>query len=470
MAVETVTDEAYYCELVRPLVAGRKIILTGMPLGAAGPTVELLRWLDAGPVFVLAESRGTGPVPDGIDWYDLGIEAGTAMDALRTSLQKLRHLPSGAAAALDAFDPDRSALVLPSMFNDVPAVAGRSCLAHRPPAWIALEDKVVIDRYWDRWGIDRPPSAVVAATRQALRAAATRFDTGAGTVWAGDAREGWHGGAELTRWVRDDDEARDASEYFAAHCDRVRVTPFLEGIPCSIHGIVLAGAVIALRPLEMVTLRDQGGGGFFYAGAASFWDPSDDDREAMRGVARRAGEGLRAAVGYRGGFTVDGVMTRTGFLPTELNARAGAGLTLVARALPELPLTLLLPAITSGMDLDYRPAALEALIVEGADRRRAGGTWRAVDGTPSMREHEPVVHAAGKWRFARPGERADGHVDTGPGPAGLFVRLLLDGACWPAGAPVGPAAAAFWAFADRALGTSVGPLTAAPDVRSRPAR
>ena len=35
---------------------------------------------------------------------------------------------------------------------------------------------------------------------------AHRLDRGAGTVWAADATEGWHGGAELVRWVRTRDE------------------------------------------------------------------------------------------------------------------------------------------------------------------------------------------------------------------------------------------------------------------------
>ena len=50
-----------------------------------------------------------------------------------------------------------------------------------------------------------------------------------GTVWVGDNREGWHGGAKMLRWVRSRSEGRAAQLFLAEHCDRVRVMPFLEG-------------------------------------------------------------------------------------------------------------------------------------------------------------------------------------------------------------------------------------------------
>ena len=96
--------------------------------------------------------------------------------------------------------------------------------------------------------------------------------------------------------------------------DRVRVMPFLEGIATSIHGIVLPDGVVALRPVEMVTLRR--GHELRYSGCATFWDPPDEIREEMRDVARRVGERLRAEVDFRGAFTVDGVATADG-LPAD---------------------------------------------------------------------------------------------------------------------------------------------------------
>ena len=44
----------------------------------------------------------------------------------------------------------------------------------------------------------------------------------------------WSASAKVSR-----EERADALDFFKSRCDRVRVMPFLEGVPCSIHGIVL---------------------------------------------------------------------------------------------------------------------------------------------------------------------------------------------------------------------------------------
>lgn len=152
----------------------------------------------------------------------------------------------------------------------------------------------------------------------------------------------------MLRWVRRVEEVEEAAAFLGARCDRARVMPFLEGIPCSIHGMVFPGGVASFRPVEMVTLRQPGSGSLRYAGAATFWDPPLADREAMRDLARRVGEGLRERVGYRGAFTVDGVLTAEGFRPTELNPRLGAGLAMIPGDLPELPVTLLDRVLVEG--------------------------------------------------------------------------------------------------------------------------
>ena len=95
--------------------------------------------------------------------------------------------------------------------------------------------------------------------------------------------------------------------------------PFLDGVPCSIHGLVLPDGTAVFRPVEIAILRDAAGRQFVYGGLSTYWDPPPADREEMRDVARRVGEHLRAAYGYRGAFGIDGVLTADGFRPTELN-------------------------------------------------------------------------------------------------------------------------------------------------------
>jgi hypothetical protein len=461
-------------EQLRPVFAGRKVMLTGGPLAALTGTCRRMRELGAERPFVLATGVGTGEVPgaDEAEWCVVELRAPDVLAEIRAAMKLLRLLPAEVADALDRWDPERRALVLSPMFNELPEIAGRRVYGPRRPEWRRLEDKVVVDQLWDDLGVTRAPSAVVAAEPEALRAAAGRLDRGAGTAWAGDARQGFNGGAQLLRWVRGEEDAAEAARFLAERCDRARVMPFLEGIPCSIHGMVFPDGVAAFRPVEMVTLRRPGSTRLHYAGAATFWDPPDEDREVMRDLARRVGAGLRQRVGYRGAFTVDGVLAAEGFLPTELNPRLGAGLATMTRDLPDLPVSLLDRALIEGEPLALAADDLERQVLAAADRTRAGGAWTVTERGPSPPENGaadatrelPVVFEGGACRPAD-GRPADGVLSFGPSGVGGFVRLGLDPARVPAGPPVAPLAVAAFALADERFGTGIGPLEPARAVR-----
>src|SRR6266536_3558928 len=345
-----------YPARLRRFYGGRKLILTGAPLAMLRGTSRMVRSLGAARPFLLAAGVGTGPLPSeeegdrhvlqltapdivsetrtimsllanlpaealaALDRYDpdhealvlsppandLQLTAPDIVSETRTIMSLLANLPAEALAALDRYDPDHEALVLSPPANELRSMAGRRVYAPRRPSWRRLEDKTLIDELWDAHGIRRPPSEVVPATGEAMLAAARRMDRGLGTVWSGDTREGVNGGAVYVRWVRDEWDAAEAVAFFTIHCDRARVVPFIEGVPCSIHGLVLADGVAVLRPVEMITLRPSGSNRLVFAGAATFWDPPEGDREAMRRVAGVVGVALRDQVGYLGAFTVDG--------------------------------------------------------------------------------------------------------------------------------------------------------------------
>jgi hypothetical protein len=437
--------------------------------------VALVRTLGATDVLVIGtEGIGGGPLPDPADATVLPLftpPATSLMEAIHAGLARLNSPTGDILDAVRSFDPRREALVLGNFLGTAPELDGRPVLAYRRPEWLALEDKTRVDELWRRIGIEHAPSVVAPVDRSALLDAATHVDADAGSVWSGDAREGFNGGGEFVRWVRSTTQAEDAVQFFAAHCDRVRVMPFLEGVPCSIHGIVYPDHVAALRPVEMTTLRQRDGmdGGFFYAGCASFYDPPASTRERMRDIARSVGATLRTEVEFRGAFTVDGVVTGESFLPTELNPRMGAGLGLLASGLPDLPVQLLVDALVGGIDLGYQPAELEADLVAGADAHRSGGTWRVVANVgPESRVDVPLAYAEELWRWAASGDATAGRLTTGPSALGTFVRCGFDPDATPVGPSVGKRAAAFWEFADRELGTNVGPLTPAnPDGAAR---
>ncbi|MEZ4473929.1 MAG: hypothetical protein R3F60_24700 [bacterium] len=457
------TDAAWYRDLIAHRIAGRPwICATDVVVTAATAATQLLE-LGASRVLAIGGSRGTGALPDPevVPQIELGTTAPDMMSAIRAAEAALAAVPPEVQARIDAFDPAGEARVITALFSSGAPVGGRAVYGARPAAWQALEDKTVIDDFWDAAGVRRAPCAVV--TPADLPRAAAALDRGAGTVWSGDSREGFNGGASYLRWVRDDAQAADAKAFFADHCDRVRLMPFLEGVPCSIHGIALPGHIVALRPCEMVVFRVPGQATFAYAAAATFWDPPAEHRDAMRAIARRVGAHLQATVAYRGAFTVDGVLTRDGFLPTELNPRYGAGLGVMAAGMPDLPLYLLHLAIAEGEPVDFRPHDLEALLLDVADRERRGMGHRLVKRPITDQRAVEVTRGADGWRPVAEGEPAQARLSLGPSPVGGFLRAVLDPST-PPSAPAAPRIAELLTWASDHWDLDVGPLEAAVDV------
>ena len=138
------------------------------------------------------------------------------MPRMRHSLAALADPPAELRAGLDAFDPDREAVVLATFLNESPSLDGRPIVAHRRPAWVALEDKTTVDDLLDRAGVARARSIVVPVADAA--AARHALDAGHGTVWAADSsrglprrRPGHALGRRRRRCRRRDGRARGAS-------------------------------------------------------------------------------------------------------------------------------------------------------------------------------------------------------------------------------------------------------------------
>ncbi|HDK45213.1 MAG TPA: hypothetical protein ENG94_02915 [Actinobacteria bacterium] len=460
-------DTEYYQDLIRPLVEGRKFILAGAVLAGYPMLVKQLRSLGAARPFIVASSRGTGEVPleEDAEWAILDLTASDVIEDIRVTAAALANLAPKVEVAIDAWDPEGSAVMLGQPFYMGTHIAGRSVWGRRRPEWEALEDKVRADAVWDAAGIARVPSEVVAAASDELSLGHHWLDRSLGTAWAGDAKEGFNGGAVYLRWIRNAADADEACVFFAEHCDRVRVMPFLEGIPCSIHGMVFPDTVIAFRPCEMITLRPESGNRLHYGGAATFWDPPDADRVAMRDAARRVGEVLREAVGYRGGFTVDGVMTEEGFRPTELNTRTGAAIAGILAGVRDLPFGMIQRALIEGEPLEYRPRELERLIVDSADEHRSGGALATVDRHQAETDTRHLVAAGDGYREAREGEEPEATLEFGPGALGGFVHFRPDPERTPVGPSLAPRAAAALAIADEIWNLDIGRLSPARSVR-----
>jgi hypothetical protein len=439
------------------LVEGRKVIVAGGPTAMWTSDVATFRELGAAEVFVVAtEGTGVGPQPPDTPSVVVERIAGDTMTQLRAAQRVLANPPPDVAAAIEAFDPDRSAVVFGNFLTETPTLCGRPLVAHRRPTWVALEDKTRLHEVLDRAGVAQASSAVVPVGDAASSWRA--FDHGSGAVLAADASEGFHGGGALTRWVADDIEAAATVAELAPRCTTVRLMPFLDGIATSVHGIVLPDGVVALRPVELITLRQ--GRRLLYSGCATFWDPPVAVRDEMRDAARRVGEVLCRDVDFRGAFTLDGVATRDGFRPTELNPRFGAGLAVITLGLTDLPLTLVLDLVVAGRPLPISAGELEAEILSDADASRTGATARLHVHTPERIERRPAVFDGATWRWAVDGEEPDGIAGAGFG----YARLDLEGGRTPVGESVGPRSAAYWRFYDEQYDAGIGSLEAPPDV------
>ena len=460
--------EAQAGDILGRVVRGRRIILAGeVAAGTTGRVTEL-RGLGAVRFLVIASGRGTGPLPEGDDVELFVADEGPAPDLVSGFRRQERLLANPSAALVEAiarFDPDREALVLAAPFLAVFSVAGRPVYGGRRPEWVRLEDKAVTDDVLVGAGVAVPDHEIVPAAADDLERASARLDRGDGTVWAGDARDGFNGGAVFVRWVRDCDDRAEALEFFTRRCARVRVAPFVEGIPCSIHGFVTDACVAAFRPVELVTLRSPRIPQLRYAGAATYWDPPPEDRDVMRDAARRVGAELRRRAAFRGAFTVDGILSADGWVATECNPRFGAGLGYTATVCPRLRLGLLQHAIVAGDGEALDAGALERTVVAAADATRWGGTWTASTHPVQVVGPLPLTGDETRYRRCAPGEPADVTLECGKGPTGGFVRGVFVRERTPVGESVARRAAAVLAFADEYVGSGFGPLSAPRSVR-----
>ena len=459
----------FWRQALAPIFKDKKIIITGEVVASILPRARMLRELGAQSTFMLAtEGTGTGEPPSDDDdpWTTLNLPAAEDLtQAIEQSNRALESLPMEAIAKIESFDPGNEAVVVGTFLHEPASVADRPSLAYRKPEWLALDDKTVIDQLWDEVGIPREPYRVIEVDESKITEAMQELDKGGGVVLSGDARDGAGGGATGVKWITSSSDINRSIGYFQKHCDRLRVMPFLEGIPCSIHGMVFDDYIAAFRPVEMMVLRKQDTNEFFYAGTSTYWDPEPSDREDMRTTAKRVGAVLKTKVDYRGIFTMDGVMTEAGFRPTELNPRSGAGIKPLIAAISDLPLELLAQASVSGAKLDYRPQELEQFILENADKSRGGGTWKALSKKLPPLTNKPIKLTEHGWEWSDDEDNNDGTVSIGPGPLGSFVRLSLKSSSVPVGSSFAPLAQSFWALIDKDFNAEIGELDIASVVR-----
>jgi len=454
-----------YKALFNAKLAAHKWIVCSDVAVVFTPLIQVFTEVGAPRPLLLAGTEGTGELPDPqlADLVILGTGGDTMLGGIREFHAALRDLPSKALARIEAWDPAGEALVLQTFLDTRYPVAGRRPWGGRPEAWLALEDKMVVDDLWDAAGVSRAPAEIVAATTIDLIAASKRVDRGAGVVWAADNSEGWHGGAEYTRHVPDLDDADEAVDFMASHARQVRVMPFLEGVPCAIHGVVFPNFVATFRPAEMVVFREGNTNRFRYASCSTSWDPPATDRRAMQSTARRVGDHLRDEYDFKGAFTVDGVLTSDGFLPTELNPRYGAGIgTIAARS--GMPLLGFSRMLIEGEGDDLDGEEIERLVTEAADATRNLGGFVITESVADSTTEHRVMWDGSSVKEVPEGEPTNATITRGPSSLGSMTRFVLDPDAIPVGELAAPIVAQGLSYADRKWDLGLGELIPATDV------
>lgn len=419
--------------------------------------VATLREWGAAGVMVVAAVEGVGELPDPPVFYTR-TSGPTIMAGLRAFDFSIANPSASVTAAVDKFDPLGEALVLTSPFSVLTEAFGRAVYGPRPPVQSALEDKMVVDDIWDASGIPRAPSEIVVVADAV--AASRRVAGPFGSVWVADNKEGWHGGTDYVRWVATEADEAEAADWYSVRADRVRVMPFLDGIPCSIHGWVTHNGIAVTRPMELLVLRRTDQTGFVYAGFANFWDPPNRFREAMRSAARAVGEHLIARVGYRGPYGIDGVLTSAGFLPTELNPRATAGHIGPAQAAGLMAEAIARAQLAGDLELDAD--WLEETLLHAGDSQRGGRALMSL-AEPLPDRKIDVAFIDGKVAVADEKHR-QATIGTGTSPQGGIVLVRFDQERIPHGPSVAPLAVAALGFARDKWDLPIPPVEAAPDL------
>lgn len=428
---------------------------------AAGATrmVERMRDQGAGEIMIVAAFDGVGEVPTVDRIHYTRASGDSIMQGVRAYVRSIDEPSDSLLRAVDQFDPDGTALVLNAGFSRSTTLFGRTCYGSAKPEWRDLEDKMIADELWDAAGVNRAPSAIVAIAEAPT--ASEKLQSDLGTVWAGDNKEGWHGGGEYVRWVRDANDQADALEWFSDHADRVRVMPFLDGLPCSIHGIITDNGIAVFNPVELTILRHSDRAALYYAQGANFWNPPNAVRDEMRDAARSVGDLLSDRYGYVGAFGIDGICTKNGFRPTEMNPRISLGHGVHALA-AEIPIGDIERGLIAG-DLTIDASDLERTVLDAAQTKRRGGAMFHLDGNyPEAKTGFRIVDG-GAIAVDTEGSN-DGTMEIGETAFGSAIFAQFDRDSTPIGPSIAPRAVAILNLARDLWNVQVPDLAAAPDL------
>lgn len=433
---------------MRPKLAGEKTVVFCSHGADAPHWRHLLAAAQTDDVLVLA--------------FDDSLAALLSPSGNRTAAQLLadRHAllatlatDSPLSTLVDQFDPDWHAVLLITDPLNPPVTGGRPRLGGKHPSWSFFEHKSVVDVLWDSIGLARAESAVYDEPSTLWRELSPR---GSDLVYAAQQHgEEPSAGGENIRWSSADSPRREDD---TVRRRRVRVMPMLAGAPCRLHGVVLVGSTMAFTPLEILVPRRPADGAFLCAGTAPM---PEFEQPPLLELTRSIGEALRDRLDYRGGFSVDGILTRDGFRPTDLNTRVTSAF---ESAPPPLRVAVHASALLAQAGLPGADAAgLEKQAHHALNNAACLSLFTVVNGpaAPAMRP----IRWNGPTLVPCAVEEAHGTIGIIAAPRGTVLRIRLRRQHLPA--HLSPQEAAVLAFrvADELLGAGLGDLQPPPSAR-----
>lgn len=381
-----------------------------------------------------------------------GTRSAAQLLADRHALLATLATESPLSALVDRFDPDRRAALFVTDPLEPLVTGSRPLIGAKHPSWSLFEHKSVVDVLWDSIGLPRAESVVYdepASLWQPVSPPGTEIVTARQTCGA----EPSAGGGDI-RWSSAGMPSRRAE---STGRRRIRVMPMLPGVPCRLHGLVLVESTVAFTPLELLVPRRPADGTFLCAGTAPM--PVARQRDLIE-LTRWTGVALRRRLGYRGGFSVDGILTQSGFRPTDLNTR-------VTSAFEAAPPPLRVAVHASAL------LAREGLrAVDAAKPGLTESVHRALNDTTDLNllamigQPVPLARRHVRWgdrglEACRPDE-AHGSVEVINGPRGTALRAQLARKHLPVGVSPQESVVVALRMADELLGTGIGDLQPPP--------
>ena len=166
-------QEDYYQDVLRPVISRQPWLLFNEHVIGLNGVATQLRALGAERPMLMGALLGTGEPPNPDEFEIVLLGGADKPEDISHSFHlfesSLSSLPADIAERVNSWDPENKAMSAGMIvLGDVPHVAGRRHYGRRDPRWASLEDKVRIDAFWDRCGVQRAPSMIVSADIDSL--------------------------------------------------------------------------------------------------------------------------------------------------------------------------------------------------------------------------------------------------------------------------------------------------------------